>query len=94
MKVLMFQTRFVPLIVSGKKAHTIRPRGKRDYLYGEVLSLRHWAGKAYRSKQAEFARATVSRCESVAIFDEGVSLGDGSLRDPERAKQEVARLLP
>jgi hypothetical protein len=46
----MFYPRFVEPIRSGRKRQTIRPstRGAKP---GDMIALRAWSGKAYRSKQ-------------------------------------------
>jgi hypothetical protein len=62
MNVFIFQNRFEPLIVAGRKVHTIRaPRkdGKPRATVHEAISLRVWVGKPYGSNQREFARAVV-----------------------------------
>lgn len=51
MVVLLFEHRFIDAIMSGAKVHTIRQERKRYVRRGDVLSLRCWEGKAYRSKQ-------------------------------------------
>lgn len=51
MATLMFKDRFADKVASGEKRCTIRPTRKRPIKVGEHLSLRKWAGKAYRSKQ-------------------------------------------
>lgn len=52
MIVVMFQPRFAPLVESGVKRHTIRPKRKRrPVTCGDELSLRQWSGAPYRSKQ-------------------------------------------
>jgi len=58
---LMFQPQFSPMIQSGRKYHTVRPVRKVPLRIGQPLSLRVWSGKPYRSKQVEFATATVIR---------------------------------
>jgi hypothetical protein len=61
MAVLMFQKRFAPLVKSGAKRQTIRPKRKHPIKPGDHLSLREWEGVAYRSKQVELGEA---RCKS------------------------------
>ena len=80
MKALMCQRRFIGLILSGAKPHTIRPNGKRIYKTGEIVSLRYWLYAAYRSPQVEFARVRIKNVEAIAVHKDGVSLGDGTLR--------------
>lgn len=58
--VLMFEQRFVGPIEAGSKRHTIRPPRKRSISVGDSLSLRCWAGKAYRSRQRTIADVTVT----------------------------------
>ena len=49
--VLMCQAQFAPMVESGDKRRTIRPRRKRPVKMGDHVSLRQWTGKPYRSKQ-------------------------------------------
>ena len=51
MKVLLFERRFWPAVVSGDKVHTIRRPRKRPICPGDKISLRGWEDKAYRSRQ-------------------------------------------
>ena len=77
----MFKDRFAPLVRSGQKLQTIRPIRKRPILTGDLLSLRRWTGKAYRSKQEELA---VGRCLAVCWITIGCpedSYPDGILID-------------
>ena len=64
---IMFQPQFEPLILSGRKPHTIRPTRKVPLKVGQSLSLRVWTGKPYRSKQREFMRATVEKVLPIVI---------------------------
>lgn len=68
---LMFQPQFEAMILAGRKPHTVRPVRRRPLKVGQQLSLRVWTGKPYRSKQREFAKAKVIRCESfiLGLFD-------------------------
>ena len=61
-RVLMFQERFVAGIRSGEKRQTIRKKARCKP--GDVLSLRRWTGRPYRSKQEEIRRAV---CTGVSI---------------------------
>ncbi len=62
MKVFMFKPRFAPLVKDGTKRQTIRPERKHRVFRGDVLSLREWSGKPYRSKQTVLKE---TQCESV-----------------------------
>lgn len=66
MKVYLFQYRFAPLVESGTKRTTIRPRRKHPTKVGDVLSLRAWTGKPYRSKQRILRSG--ERCKEVHWF--------------------------
>lgn len=62
MKVLMFQPQFAVNVESGSKTRTIRGKRKRPCQPGDLLSLRAWTGKPYRSKQ-RFLKAAI--CQEV-----------------------------
>jgi uncharacterized protein YqfB (UPF0267 family) len=49
MRVIMFHPRFAALVKAGRKTQTIR--GAARCAAGDVLSLREWTGRPYRSKQ-------------------------------------------
>lgn len=60
MIVLMFKDRFGELIRSGQKTSTIRAL-KRPIKPGEILSLREWSGKPYRSKMRRLITDTPAK---------------------------------
>lgn len=83
MNVFLFQNRFEAPIVAGVKLTTIRAHrkdGRPRAKIGEEFSLRVWTGRPYASKQREIARGIMEQMEAVAVHDDGVSLGDGTLR--------------
>ena len=83
--VLLFMNRFEAPIVGGTKIHTMRLR-KRVPKVGDVLSLRVWTGKPYRSKQREILSATCTRVQEFRM--EAMSPfvdGDFVWSDAERA---------
>ncbi len=49
--VMLFMPRFARKVEALQKPHTIRPRRKRPVRVGDLLDLREWLGKPYRSKQ-------------------------------------------
>jgi hypothetical protein len=82
MKVLMFQDRFAGKVRDGSKPHTIRKTARCKP--GDVLSLRQWTGKPYRSKQEvlrEEVCQTVTPCE---INWDGMKVGNTILLYPNK----------
>lgn len=63
MRVLMFQERFAGKVRDGSKPHTMRKTARCRP--GDVLSLRRWTGKPYRSKQETLRTETCLRVEPV-----------------------------
>lgn len=61
----MFQERFAPLVGAGRKLQTIRKVARCRK--GDLLSLRCWSGKPYRSRQRILAEATCSAVVPVEI---------------------------
>jgi hypothetical protein len=61
----MCQSRFVGKIVSNDKLQTIRKKARCKP--GDVLSLREWTGKPYRSKQREIARRQCLQVKKVRL---------------------------
>lgn len=68
MKVIMFQPRFAALIQAGTKTTTIRPVRKRRIEVDDILSLRRWKGKPYRSKQEWLATYRCRKVERISIY--------------------------
>lgn len=75
MKVIMFQERFAPLVASGEKCRTIRPVRRNAVRPGDVVSLRAWTGKPYRSKQRVLREVIVVTVQQVCVQAVGVTLG-------------------
>ncbi len=46
------QTLFLPKVFSGFKIHTIRSNKKGHFKEGDLVEIRQWSGKPYRSSQA------------------------------------------
>lgn len=68
------ETGFVDKILKGEKIHTLRlnkdywePIAKKVNAGEAVLSLRHWRGKPYRSKQQEFKQLTKLGIEPIKL---------------------------
>lgn len=66
MKVYLFKDRFSPLVESGVKRTTIRPKRKNPTKVGDELSLRQWLGKPFRGKQRILL---VAKCLEVGTVD-------------------------
>lgn len=79
MTVFLFQKEFVPKILDGTKTHTIRPERKRLVPPGEMLSLRHWAGTPYRSRQVSFMHTYLLGSQPIELHGGGPS-GRGQVR--------------
>jgi len=65
--VIMFQSRFAFAVMRGSKPHTIRPKRVRKIRVSDVLDLRAWLGKPYRSKQRKLREAYCTRVMPVSI---------------------------
>jgi hypothetical protein len=92
MIVLLFHERFVPAIRAGHKRQTIRPPRKRPIGVGQVLSLRCWEGKAYRSAQLEILSAPCAASFDVMIMPRWYALGSsGPIEQGPRELDEFAR---
>ena len=66
MRVILFQDRFSCKVRDGSKPHTIRRTARCKP--GDVLSLRRWTGKPYRSKQETLREAVCTAVHAVTIF--------------------------
>lgn len=89
----MCQQRFVPAILSGAKPHTIRAGLATRFKRGEVVSLRYWSGKPYRSKQVEFARVEILREDEIRIglFHRKIHMRDDAWPITNRRAEKLAR---
>lgn len=65
MRVIMFKEKFKSQIISGEKFLTIRK--KAGCKRGDVLSLRCWSGRPYRSKHEIFATKICEFVEPITI---------------------------
>ena len=72
MFVKMFKPEFAELVRTGKKLQTIRPRPKRMPKVGDVVSLRRWADKPYRSKQEVLGLGEITGVSMVDITENGI----------------------
>ncbi len=78
MIVLMFQDQFIPKILDGSKHTTIRKIRKRgNPKPGDILSLRQWTGKPYRSKQEVIKEVVCEAVDIIYIYENGVSTDSG-----------------
>ena len=84
MRVILFQPRFVPMIEAGTKTTTIRKHARCHA--GDILSLRQWMDKPYRSKQREITMKTCIGVHDVRIANGTISLGGFVLRGMEEQK--------
>lgn len=67
MRVIMFQERFSGMVLEGNKRQTIRLRARCKP--GDVLSLRKWADKPYRSKHVILREEVCTEVLPVCIED-------------------------
>ncbi len=70
MRVLMCQHRFAPKILDGSKPHTIRATARCKV--GDLLSLRIWTGKPYRSKQRRLREVLCTAVDPIMIMEHDV----------------------
>lgn len=76
MIVKLFMPRFARLVKCGRKTMTIRPQPWRMPRVGEVISLREWTGKPYRSKQRVLKESVVKQVEQVQMNTVSMIVGD------------------
>jgi hypothetical protein len=69
----MFQPRFAEKVKDGSKRQTIRPVPKRGIVAGQILSLRQWSGKPYRSKQVVLREDSCASVDEISIDSSGVA---------------------
>lgn len=79
--VILFQGRFVPLILGQLKRQTVRKirQDGHDAKTGDVLDIRHWSGMPYRSKQAKLGEAVCSCVLEIGLTQNGILIIDGEI---------------
>lgn len=82
--VRMFKPQFAELVESGKKLQTVRPTPKRRPGLGDIISLRCWSGKPYRSKQRVLRESVITLVEDVEIYGDSIHLSGCRLSKYER----------
>ena len=70
--VKMFKPEFADLVRTGKKLQTIRPTPKRMPEVGDMVSLRRWADKPYRSKHVILGTRRIAEVSMVEITENGI----------------------
>ncbi len=84
----MFENRFVSLVKSGEKRHTIRRVRKGPQIdAGNILSLRHWNAKPYRSKQIEIGETACTKTSGFVLSESGGMSIDGVILDSCQAER-------
>ena len=82
MRVILFQDRFADKVRDGSKRQTIRKTARCKP--GDILSLRRWKGKPYRSKQEILREAVCSAVTPVEINSFGADIiGDVFIHCPD-----------
>lgn len=66
--VKMFKPEFSELVRTGKKRQTIRPTPKRMPKVGDMVSLRCWADKPYRSKHVILGDGRIRNVYPIRIY--------------------------
>jgi hypothetical protein len=69
--VKMISAQFVAKVRAGTKRQTVRPARKYPHKVGDVLDLREWSGRPYRSKQLAIIMARCTDYFSIRIFEDG-----------------------
>lgn len=72
--VKMVSMEFVGKVRRGAKRMTIRPARKVPHEIGDILDLRHWSGRPYRSKQVHIGFARVIAYYPIMIRREGFEM--------------------
>lgn len=82
--VRMVQPRFVDDVRDGRKLRTIRKTPKRMPRVGDMISLRAWSGKPYRSKQIILKESVITNVQTVLILQVlGAFVGDTVIADED-----------
>jgi hypothetical protein len=80
MRVVMFKDRFAGKIEANEKTSTIRPKARCKT--GDVLSLRKWSGKPYRSKHVIIKEAVCKDVLTVFLDEEKIIVNGRAFLEP------------
>jgi hypothetical protein len=79
--VKMVSPQFCTAVETDAKRQTVRPLPKGQWpMAGDLISLRAWTGKPYRSKQRVLREGTITKVEGCNVHADGVELGAGTMR--------------
>lgn len=62
------------MVLSGLKRHTVRPTPKRMPKSGDMIDLREWIGKPYRSKQRRVLLAPIELVRPIDITETSIAI--------------------
>ena len=71
-RVIMVKNHFAPMILSGRKPHTIRKNAR--CVPGDTLSIRRWAGKPYVTPQLKVSDAWCTALSGIVVARSGISI--------------------
>lgn len=80
--VRLFKWQFVALIKTGRKRQTVRPVPKRMPECGDVISLRAWTGKPYRSPQTIIGETSICYVADITIDEAAVTINGTKITNP------------
>ena len=77
----------IPAVRDGRCTQTIRPKGKRPIVPGDIILFHGWEGRPYRSPWSwRMERATVKEVIPLKVYPEGFVL-NGSIYRPWKSKE-------
>lgn len=76
----MFKNRFSEKILEDEKTSTIRPKARCKK--GDILSLRMWSGKPYRSKHIIIKDAVCKEIHKVFIDEQKIIVNETTFTEP------------
>jgi len=79
-----FKPRFAPLVKTGRKRQTVRPRPKRMPRPGDIFDAREWSGRPYGSPQNKLGEFVISAVEDIEIYGDSIQVAGRRLTGPER----------
>jgi len=72
--VKMFKRQFAEMVSAGKKLQTVRPTPTRMPKAGDVIDLREWTDKPYRSKQRKLGIGRILEVRVITITSERIEI--------------------
>lgn len=91
-RVRLFMPEFHQAVREYRKRMTLRQPGKQDVRPGDLLLLRGWSGKPYRSPQIHLGAGLVTRVDILRVWRGGIIGADWEAQEGDLSLEAFAQL--